>query len=205
MSASEELEDANRNASENQAEKSSLAAVISLPTREQKDIVIQVLERFTDKERDEIAKRVGISPRTSRVLGFLQTRATGFWKDSMGCLVTFFAFFGFAGLIGLIAVLITRNAMNSTQWEQYTYLLSGLETIAFTAIGWLFGKEVHREQAQQAELRANETQKTAMNMTDAAAEEKTKGRILAKGIMAHANDPNMEPLVEMVHSAYPDM
>jgi hypothetical protein len=95
--------------------------------------------------------------------------------------------------------------MDPGQWERYTYLLAGVETVTFTAIGWLFGKEVHREQAQQAEMRAEETQKMAINAMDTAAEEKTKGRMVGKAVMAHADDPAMKPLVELVHTAYPDM
>ncbi len=91
--------------------------------------------------------------------------------------------------------------MTDVQWEWYTYLLAGVETTTFTAIGWLFGKEVHREQAQQAELRANMTQ----NALETVAEENTRGRMVAKAVMAHAKVQNMGPLIEMVHIAYPDM
>lgn len=112
--------------------------------------------------------------------------------------VAILAVLGFGAFIILIATLLSNAAMNDVQWEQYTYLLAGVETITFTAIGWLFGKEMHREQAQQAELRANETQK-AMN---AVAEENTKGRMVAKYVTEHKNDQNMGPLVDMVQSAY---
>src|SRR5438045_3246044 len=90
--------------------------------------------------------------------------------------VAILAVLGFAALIILIATLLSNAVMNDVQWERYAYLLAGVETITFTAIGWLFGKEVHREQAQQAELRANETQ-DAMNTVAA---ENTRGRMVAK-------------------------
>ena len=155
--------------------------------------LIEGMSRLSPKQKNEIANQVGLTKRTPKTAGF--------WKDIMAGGVAILAVLGFAALIILIATLLSNAAMNAAQWERYTYLLAGVETITFTAIGWLFGKEVHREQAQQAELRANETQ-DAMNTV---AEENTRGRMVAKAVMAHAKDPNMEPLVEMVHIAYPDM
>jgi len=151
------------------------------------------MSRLSPKQKNEIAKQVGLTKRTPKTASF--------WKDIMAGGVAILAVLGFAALIILIATLLSNAAMTDVQWERYTYLLAGVETITFTAIGWLFGKEVHREQAQQAELRANETQ-DAMNTVAA---ENTRGRMVAKAVMAHAKDPNMEPLVEMVHIAYPDM
>ena len=155
--------------------------------------LIEGMSRLSPKQKNEIAKQVGLTKRTPKTASF--------WKDIMAGGVAILAVLGFAALIILIATLLSNAAMNDLQWERYTYLLAGVETITFTAIGWLFGKEVHREQAQQAELRANETQ-DAMNTVAA---ENTRGRMVAKAVMAHAKDPNMEPLVEMVHIAYPDM
>ena len=151
------------------------------------------MSRLSPKQKNEIAKQVGLTKRTPKTASF--------WKDIMAGGVAILAVLGFAALIILITNLLSNAAMTDVQWERYTYLLAGVETITFTAIGWLFGKEVHREQAQQAELRANETQ-DAMNTVAA---ENTRGRMVAKAVMAHAKDPNMEPLVEMVHIAYPDI
>jgi len=90
--------------------------------------------------------------------------------------------------------------------------MSGLETITFTAIGWLFGKEVHRQQAQQAERRADMMGHMAMNSMQTVANEakradmeKMKGKMLGKGVMDYAHDPGMQPLVAMVHTLYPEM
>ncbi len=161
------------------------------------DIVhlIDEISHLSTKQKNEIANRLGLTKRTPKTASF--------WKDIMAGGVAILAVLGFAALIILIATLLSNAAMNAAQWERYTYLLAGVETITFTAIGWLFGKEVHREQAQQAEMRANDTQ-DAMNTVAA---ENTRGRMVAKAVMAHAKDkdPNMDPLVEMVHIAYPDM
>ena len=78
------------------------------------------------------------------------------WKNAMAALVTLFAFLGFAGFVTLIAFLLSNNgpSMSEVTWARYVYLLTGIETITFTAIGWLFGKEVHREQAEMAQQQA---------------------------------------------------
>jgi hypothetical protein len=64
--------------------------------------------------------------------------------------------------------------MSETIWGRYTYLLGGLEAIVFTAVGWLFGREVNRKQAEQAE-----------QATQEAAEAKMKGEGLRQSILTH--------------------
>ena len=59
-------------------------------------------------------------------------------------------------------------------WGRYTYLLGGLEAIVFTAVGWLFGREVNRKQAEQAE-----------KATEEAAQAKKKGEGLKQAILTH--------------------
>lgn len=85
------------------------------------------------------------------------------WKNVMAALVTLFAFLGFAGFVALIAFLLSNSstAMSEVVWSRYVYLLTGIETITFTAIGWLFGKEVHREQAEMAQQQATEATEQA--------------------------------------------
>jgi hypothetical protein len=48
----------------------------------------------------------------------------------------------------LIAFLILHVSTDEETWKRYTYLLTGVEAVVFAAVGWLFGKEVHREQAE---------------------------------------------------------
>lgn len=63
---------------------------------------------------------------------------------------------------------------NETVWGRYTFLLGGLEAVVFTAVGWLFGREVNRKQANQAERATKE-----------AAEAKAKGEGLRQAILSH--------------------
>jgi len=69
-------------------------------------------------------------------------------------------------------------------WNRSMTLFGSVEAIAFTAAGYLFGKEVHREQAQQAEKRAEEKTAEATAATAAAAEAKAKGQSLRRAIEA---------------------
>ena len=41
-------------------------------------------------------------------------------------------------------------------WERRVYIFSGVEAIVFTAVGWIFGREVHRATAQQAQENAEQ-------------------------------------------------
>jgi hypothetical protein len=80
------------------------------------------------------------------------------WKNVMAALVTLFACLGFGGFVALIAILLSNGttSMSEVVWARYVYLLTGIETITFTSVGWLFGKEVHREQAEMAQQQATE-------------------------------------------------
>jgi hypothetical protein len=71
-----------------------------------------------------------------------------------------------------------------TLWNRSLVLFGSVEAIAFTAAGYLFGKEVHREQAQQAERRADEKTAEAGAARAAAAEARAKGESLKKAIEA---------------------
>ncbi|WP_020145217.1 hypothetical protein [Terracoccus sp. 273MFTsu3.1] len=74
-------------------------------------------------------------------------------------------------------------------WTRLTFVLHGVEAIAFTAIGWLFGREVHRGEAESAKKdkeQAQETveqvreEKTAALLRERDAE--SRGRELAEGV-----------------------
>jgi hypothetical protein len=69
-------------------------------------------------------------------------------------------------------------------WNRSLALFGSVEAIAFTAAGYLFGKEVHREQAQKAEERADATAAEAGQAQTAAAEARAKGESLRRAIEA---------------------
>lgn len=63
---------------------------------------------------------------------------------------------------------------DGTTWERSLYVLKGVEAIAFTAIGWLFGREVNRGAAQAAAVRADAAQQEADKAKADASTERAK-------------------------------
>jgi hypothetical protein len=83
-------------------------------------------------------------------------------------------------------------------WGRYTFLLAGFEAIVFTAVGWLFGREVNRKQAEQAEKATDDAKEKAAE----AAEAKAKGEGLQRAILSipvpEANPRGMNPAVDPI-------
>ncbi len=53
-------------------------------------------------------------------------------------------------LFSLFVLYMIRHLTATEQaWTRSTYLFASVEAIAFAAVGWLFGREVHREQAHK--------------------------------------------------------
>jgi hypothetical protein len=122
----------------------------------------------------------------------------------------------------LIVFLLGEVGVSQVSWERYVYLLSGVEAVVFAAVGWLFGKEVHREQAQKAEAKAEDASAKHVVAASEAATEKAKGLALARAIVAHtgplraraastASDveppkaAEMAPLATLARETYPEL
>jgi hypothetical protein len=122
----------------------------------------------------------------------------------------------------LMVFLLGEVGVSQVSWERYVYLLSGVEAVVFAAVGWLFGKEVHREQAQQAEAKAEQASARHVTAVGEAAAEKAKGLGLARAIVAHTaplrgratslasdNEPadagEMAPLATLARETYPEL
>ena len=85
------------------------------------------------------------------------------------------------------------NVTDDKIWTRSAYLLTGYEAIAFAAAGYIFGKEVHRQQAENAENRAEKSQCEASEAQNSATEALTKGYRLTEAIKARATaQPNIE-------------
>lgn len=72
-------------------------------------------------------------------------------------------------------------------WGRYVYIFGGLEAIVFTAVGWIFGREVHRaaaELASQDAARAREEAERTRQHAAAAEDQAEKGRALAEAVKA---------------------
>lgn len=99
---------------------------------------------------------------------------------------------GIVPLIIAVAVLyifwnLVKTMMGMTkapelEWNRAAYLFAGVEAIAYAAAGFLFGREVHRQRAEQAEQRASSEQQRAATAEKKATEENTKGKALKQVI-----------------------
>jgi len=88
---------------------------------------------------------------------------------------------------GVVTWFLFKNVGVATEtWTRYTFLFGGLEAIAFAAVGYLFGKEVHRQQAENAEKRADNATAEASAANQKAADSERKGRDLADFVQLKA-------------------
>jgi hypothetical protein len=64
-------------------------------------------------------------------------------------------------IFALLAFGRADDKLAETDWSRSVYVLLGVEAIAFTAVGWLFGREVHRGEAQAAKQDAAQAKSDA--------------------------------------------
>ena len=90
----------------------------------------------------------------------------------------------------VLAVWMMASAdVEETTWARRVYVFGAVEAIVFAAVGWLFGREVHRGQAeaaqkdaQEAKADAAEARDTASAKSEEAAVARTKGQALASAV-----------------------
>lgn len=104
-----------------------------------------------------------------------------------------FAIACFVIYVVVIVVLAMNVEAEETTWGRYTYLFQGVEAIVLAAVGWIFGKEVHRQQAKNAETRADAAQKEAAAKESELAKVKTNLSNLRSYIKSHAPMDNGMP------------
>ena len=96
---------------------------------------------------------------------------------------------GFGALIVYVAGLVFMANMLSAEdleWARATYLLNGLEALAFAGAGFFFGREVNRQRAEKAEEASDAADAKADQATGEAAEAKAKGLALATAVRSQA-------------------
>jgi hypothetical protein len=105
---------------------------------------------------------------------------------------------------GALVVYVMRVATDASDpvWQRRIYVFSAVEALVFTAIGWLFGREVNRsavataeqdaagakKDADVARTEARQQAEVAATARERAAEERAKGRTLAV-VAANAAPP----------------
>lgn len=77
------------------------------------------------------------------------------WEMVIRVITVVLAIVILACLAILIIFLLGQANAEDPIWQRYIYLLSGVEAIAFAAAGYLFGREVNRGRAEEAQRRAD--------------------------------------------------
>ena len=118
----------------------------------------------------------------------------------------------------IVAFMFINVSADEPTWQRYVLLLTGVEAVVFAAVGWLFGKEVHREQADNAENARKTADVDKQQAVADAASAEARGRGLAQAVIAAAGgperaqslagdsvgDPQMAQLVRQAKALYPD-
>src|SRR3989442_61037 len=81
-------------------------------------------------------------------------------KNRLASVVALAALAGFAWFV---IYMLQLSSATEVAWARAVYVFGGVEAIAFAAAGFLFGREVHRERAEQAEKRADQSEQGAAN------------------------------------------
>jgi hypothetical protein len=73
--------------------------------------------------------------------------------------------------------------LSDVSWERVMTLYAGFEAIVLTAVGFLFGQEVHRARAERAEHQAKDNQQDMLAVTSEASAANLKVQTLKKAIL----------------------
>jgi hypothetical protein len=76
------------------------------------------------------------------------------------------------------------DSNNETAWARWTFLLAGVEAIAFAGAGFLFGREVNRAAVQTAQSQAAEANESARQQAERAGGAEAAGRTVRNAIEA---------------------
>jgi hypothetical protein len=76
-------------------------------------------------------------------------------------------------------------------WKNRVFVFSSVEAIVFTAVGWIFGREVHRSQVESARDDAEQAKADAKEKAAQAADEQAKGKQLAGAVEVMAAAPDV--------------
>jgi hypothetical protein len=85
---------------------------------------------------------------------------------------------------------------SDTVWKNRVFVFSSVEAVVFTAVGWVFGREVHRAEAESAHKDAEDAREDAKEKSELAdrkaresADERAKGMRLAGAVETFAAGP----------------
>ncbi len=111
----------------------------------------------------------------------------GFAESFRGIVAVVVAVLLLLGFAALVVFLVAQAGTASEgTWSRFVFLFGAAEALVFTAVGWLFGREVNRQAAQNAESRANESSARAESATAEAAQQEAKGKALRAAVEVRA-------------------
>jgi hypothetical protein len=114
-------------------------------------------------------------------------------KDEMAIVVAAVLTVVFVISIGIVFYFLSSTSMGDPTWGHYAYLLAALQAVTAGAVGWLFGSQVHRGEADMAKTSMGNAEDRATNSEQSA----MQGKVLAAQVIAHAQ------LVESMASNLP--
>jgi hypothetical protein len=124
---------------------------------------------------------------TTVTAGQPTSQAGGFLENLRGVLAAAVAVLLLVGFAGLVFFLVGQvGSASEGAWSRYIFLFGAAEALVFTAIGWLFGREVNRQAAQSADARADQATARAESATQEAAQQEAKGKALRAAVQARA-------------------
>jgi len=85
------------------------------------------------------------------------------------------------GLLLAFAVFVLAMTMmakgDDIVWQRRVYLFGAVEAIVFTAVGWLFGREVHRGEARVARAEAEASRQDAAEAREDASAQRDRAAV----------------------------
>jgi hypothetical protein len=108
------------------------------------------------------------------------------WKELKEAAATPAAVVILAAFAGFSLYMLGHLDIAQTKWDRAVYIYGSVEAVAFAAVGYLFGKEVHRERADNAQKDASESKKVATDARVSAGEALERGKALRQAIALKA-------------------
>jgi hypothetical protein len=82
--------------------------------------------------------------------------------------------------------LVLNADADEAVWDRYVIVFGAAEALVFAAAGWLFGREVHREEARNAQEERKQAEGAAAAAMEEAARQQERGRTLLAEVQSAA-------------------
>ena len=108
------------------------------------------------------------------------------------------------GCAALMIYLVGRAGRADFEtWSRYLYLFGAVQALVFTALGWLFGREVNLRAVRNAEARADRATATLEEVVATAARHEANGRALRAAVETRDDDQPSD-LARLARALFPN-